>query len=413
MLHNFKKLAVVVAVGTAMALPGAAMATNGYFAHGYGTKNKGVAGAGAAAGLDAMAAATNPAAMVHAGERFDIGAAIFNPNREFTDCPVGPGGCGVASADSESNYFLVPHLAYNMPLAGDQSFGVTVYGNGGMNTDYEAPVFGFVSTGINLSQLFVNASYAKKLGNVSLGAGLILAYQQFEAKGLTGFTPASEDGANMTDNGVDSSTGAGIKVGAMVDVAPGVTLGASYQSKMDMSEFDKYAGLFADQGDFDIPSTYVLGVSWQASPKIRLAADYQRINYTDVPSVSNSQYLAAALGGTQLFGSDDGPGFGWEDIDVIKIGVEYKHSEDWTLRAGWNHGDNPISEEEAFLNILAPGVVKDHLTLGFTKAMGKDAELSFAFMHAFEEEVTANMAGAPVTIKMDQNEVELSYGMRF
>ena len=44
----------------ALATP--ARATNGYFAHGYGTHYKGIAGAGVALHLDSLASATNPAA---------------------------------------------------------------------------------------------------------------------------------------------------------------------------------------------------------------------------------------------------------------------------------------------------------------------------------------------------------------
>ncbi len=42
-------------------------ATNGYFSHGTGIKNK------------AMAGATNPAGMAFVGNRFDIGATLFFP----------------------------------------------------------------------------------------------------------------------------------------------------------------------------------------------------------------------------------------------------------------------------------------------------------------------------------------------
>ena len=55
-------------------------ATNGYFSHGYGTKNKGLAGGGVALPQDAMIAATNPAGMVMVGSRLDAGAAIFSPS---------------------------------------------------------------------------------------------------------------------------------------------------------------------------------------------------------------------------------------------------------------------------------------------------------------------------------------------
>ena len=44
-----------------------ALATDGYFSHGYGTHYKGMAGAGVALHLDSLAAATNPAAMAFLG----------------------------------------------------------------------------------------------------------------------------------------------------------------------------------------------------------------------------------------------------------------------------------------------------------------------------------------------------------
>ena len=52
-----------------------AFATNGYFAHGYGTHYKAMAGAGAALHLDSLAPATNPAAMAFLGPRWDASLA--------------------------------------------------------------------------------------------------------------------------------------------------------------------------------------------------------------------------------------------------------------------------------------------------------------------------------------------------
>ncbi len=54
-----------------------AEATNGYFQHGYGASSKALAGAGVALAMDSLAAATNPAAMVHVGERMDFEVGLF------------------------------------------------------------------------------------------------------------------------------------------------------------------------------------------------------------------------------------------------------------------------------------------------------------------------------------------------
>ena len=65
------------------AAPSAALATNGYFSHGYGTKNAGMAGAGTALAQDSIAAATNPAGMAFVGSRVDGGLEVFSPRRRY------------------------------------------------------------------------------------------------------------------------------------------------------------------------------------------------------------------------------------------------------------------------------------------------------------------------------------------
>ena len=70
------KLALGVAALTAFS-PMTALATNGYFSHGYGTISKGMAGAGTALSQDSIAAATNPAGMAFVGNRIDGGFEVF------------------------------------------------------------------------------------------------------------------------------------------------------------------------------------------------------------------------------------------------------------------------------------------------------------------------------------------------
>jgi len=56
-------------------IAGSAFATNGYFTHGTGSKNKGMAGAGIALPQDAVDSVNNPAVAVWVGENMQIGAA--------------------------------------------------------------------------------------------------------------------------------------------------------------------------------------------------------------------------------------------------------------------------------------------------------------------------------------------------
>jgi long-chain fatty acid transport protein len=194
-------------------------------------------------------------------------------------------------------------------------------------------------------------------------------------------------------------------------------LGATYQSKTKMSEFDKYRGLFADQGDFDIPENYGLGVAWKATPALTLAADVQQINYSDIPAVGNT--ADCLFMGTCALGSANGPGFGWQDTTVFKIGVAYEMKPGTTLRAGYVTLDQPIPASQTFFNILAPGVVEDHLTLGLTVAMSKTSELSVMYMHAFEKEVNGSgsipmaFGGGEANLRMSQDSLGVAYGWKY
>jgi long-chain fatty acid transport protein len=219
----------------------------------------------------------------------------------------------------------------------------------------------------------------------------------------------SSDSANLTNRGYDDSFGYGVRIGYMGKLSPTVTIGAAYASKMKFDEFSKYKGLFAEQGGFDIPENYNLGVAWDATPSVKLALDYQRINYASVNSIANPSNNASQLG------TDNGPGFGWQDINVWKLGVEYKYSQQMTLRAGYNHGDNPIQARDAMFNILAPGVVKDHMTLGFTYTLASGNELTMAYMHAFKNDVTGPdglPAGGTDKIQMYQNSLGIQYSWK-
>ncbi len=410
-------------------LAGSAYATNGYFAHGYGMKAKGMAGASTASSDDAFFGANNPAAAAFAGNRLDLGADLFSPVREATS--IG-GPFGTVNIDSEANLFLVPELGYNRMLNPNLALGVTVYGNGGMNTDYPAVagtnniLGGGGALGVDLMQLIVAPTAAYKVApNHSIGVSPLIGYQRFKATGLSGFAAISSNSAALTDNDHDDAFGYGVRVGYLGKITPTVTIGAAYASKMNFQEFDKYKGLFAEQGDFDIPENYNLGVAWQATPAVKLALDYQRINYSGVPSIANpsGNFVGCpAFGGSNpanCLGGNAGAGFGWSDVDVWKLGVEFKHSKSLTLRAGYSHNDNPINGSdtaEATFNILAPAVIVHHATLGFTYTMPSGDELTMAYMHGFRNSVSgtrpAGFGGGTDKIEMYQNSLGIQYSWK-
>ena len=328
---KLNKLIGILAVA-GLAAPGIASATNGYFSHGYGMKAKGMGGASTAMALDAMGGANNPASMVWVGDRLDLGVDWFRPIRGAVRSGTN-GNANNFIQNSDSNDFIIPEIGYNKMISNNMSLGISVYGNGGMNSDYQggttsqASCTGGGSTvnnlnalcgsgrlGMNLEQLLIAPTWAYKINqNHSIGVSPLFAYQTFAAEGLNAFGSLSSDATKLTNQGNDTSTGFGVRLGWQGKFSDSFTMGVKYASKMDMSKFEKYKGLFAEGGDFDIPENYGVGIAVKASPALTVALDYDRINYGDVKSIANTGLTTGCGTNTACsLGASNGLGFGWE-----------------------------------------------------------------------------------------------------
>ncbi len=417
-----------------------AHATNGYFSHGYGMKAKGMGGAATAMANDTFGGANNPASMVWVGSRVDIGVDLFSPKRSVSrQGAVGGGGFYNGSAESDSTLFIIPEFGYNKLINPNTSLGVTVYGNGGMNTDFNSQLagspfascggananmlYGCGKLGVDLMQLIVAPTAAYKINeNNSVGLSPLFGYQKFKVDGLQAFTGISSSPNNVTNLGYDTSTGYGIRIGWQGKLSDAIGVGAAYSSRMRMSAFDKYKGLFAEGGDFDIPENYNIGIAVKATPKTTVAVDIQQINYGKVTAIANGVTNSMLAPPANPLGSAAGSGFHWANQTVFKLGVEHEYDSNWTARAGFNYGKSPIGStiDEVTFNILAPGVVEKHLTLGATYRTSIGGELTFSYMHAFENSVTgpsaASLLGAgnmgTETLKMHQDSIGIAYGWK-
>jgi long-chain fatty acid transport protein len=73
--------------------------------------------------------------------------------------------------------------------------------------------------------------------------------------------------------------------------------------------------------------------------------------------------------------------------------------------------------------MIAPGVVKHHLTLGATWTFDRNKELTFAYMHAFENTVNGSgsippgappgFGGGEANLKMYQNAFGVAFGWKY
>ena len=465
-----------------------ANATNGYFKIGGGAKNKGLAGAGIAYGQDAVAGATNPATLAGIGTRIDAGMEIFKPKRRGVVDATRIGGAR-SEEKSRSNTYLVPQFGTAKVINDKITLGLAVTGNGGMNTRYGdadagngniytdafAPAIGVTSSfpggpsgfagllesqgvpasaidpnlialggnpnitpalGINLAQALITPTITYKFNdNHAVGFGPVIGWQRFRAYGLGLFQSFSNTPDKVTNNGNDNSVGYGARIGYQGTFFDMFSVGAVATSKIYMDKFDDYAGLFAEQGDFDIPATFGGGIAIHFTPGLTLVADVSRIMYGDVDSLANKgptaneffgAFANALISGNgsvlpNALGKNDGWGFGWDDVWVYKIGVDYAYNNKWTFRTGFNYAEVPFDDDQALFNVLAPAVVEKHVTAGFTYSPNQNSEITVAYMHAFRNSVdntytgTGNFTGFSYGAKNDmyQNSIEASYAWKF
>ena len=410
--HSWSTRGLFVAMAALIAGP--VFATNGYFASGYGIKSDGVAGAGIAFAQDSLTVATNPAGLTDIGDAFDIGVDVFLPQRSAT---LEQGGTATKFDGDGVSTFYIPSVGYARHLTRDLAVGIALFGNGGLNTDYSVNPFGRFgaqgAAGVDLEQAFLSPAIAYRIGGgQTLGLAVNLAYQRFKAKGIGLFGGFSSDPVAVSNHGYDSSTGAGARLGWTGHFGPYLTLGATWQSKTAMARFKDYAGLFADRGGFDIPSTYGVGVALTPDSHWTVAFDWQKIDYSDVASVGDD--IASLFAGVPL-GANNGPGFGWRDVSVFKLGVSIRVNEQLTLRAGASTNRQPVPASQTFFNVLAPGVVQTHLAVGGSWHIDASNSINLSYQHAFRRSVDGSgsippsFGGGEVNLSLEEDVVGVGY----
>jgi long-chain fatty acid transport protein len=372
-----------------------ARATEGYFLAGYGASQTSLAGAGVANSTDAMAQTLNPAGLVDVDREFQLGLSLFSPTRGYDASGtvfVAPG-----SQNSSIPVFLLPNAAYSQPIDASSAWGVALYSNGGMNTYYrDVTNYGFfcrgangvycgAATGVNLSQAFLQATYART--SVSIGVAPLFAFQQFSSEGFGAFQSYSASPANLTTNGGDNTVGFGVKAGAEWKVTPSFRIGVSGATPTSMQKISKYQGLFANQGSFDVPGWVDAGVAFDVVPSFTLMLDYKGIFYQGIPAVANSSRIALP------YGSTGGPGFGWSNVNVVALGAEWRATAELTLRAGVEFNNNPVHGSDVTLNLVAPGVTTAEISGGLSYRVSKASSVDLAAYYAPK----GSVSGAEVT----------------
>lgn len=376
-----------------------AHAVNGALDFAYSTIMAGMAGAGVALPQDTLIAAINPAGMVDVGKRMDLGTALYIPNTTYSATVVNPAqvsSIAVASGMHRSgvSFFLLPNFGLNFPIDKKSSVGLSVYSLAGFGAKFSTQNLAVIGP-VQLPgpdgdqyleanyKLVVNSlTYARKfLKRSSFGVSLLVGAQAYYNHGEANLASLSAYGTKLSAQGDDYATGVGTRAGFLFGLGKKWDLGFSYQPKIIMSKFKKYAGLFYKGGELDVPPIGNIGLAWHVLRRVTLEGDFEEIIYRDAPSYGapNASLLNGQCTANSAYclGGSHSPGFGMNNANIYKIGAQWKVNHKLTLRAGVNHSNQILTSSHATENMIIPGAaVRDLLTIGATEKFSKRDSLS-------------------------------------
>lgn len=406
---NFSRSAVAVFVLAALSTQ-QAYATNGMLMEGYGPIATGMGGASMAYDNGNAGMANNPATlgMMADGSRLDVAVGGLHPN-------VVSKMSGMPDANSGGTAYYMPAAGWVTKKDG-LAYGVGLFAQGGMGTEYSATDWVSAGAGASRSEvgvgnLIVPIAYdvSNELtvaGSVDLvwsGMDLQMAMGEQQLFGLYSsgnLTPSGAGAAalpaffNSTSNvgyfdfsdgssftGKAHSLGYAGKLGLTYKASSQLSIGMTYHAKTKLGDMtaDGAHLTFIDNGgtmggaagdkypltgkvsivDFQFPEVYGIGMAYQATNDLMVVADYKRIGWASVMKNFHMTFSSTDMGGIAL---DMKMPQNWTDQDVVQVGFAYKAQPGLTVRAGANLSSNPVPDNT--VNPLFPAIVTNHYTMG-------------------------------------------------
>jgi long-chain fatty acid transport protein len=435
----------------ALLAAGSAHATNGMLMEGYGPISTGMGGASQAMDHGNAAMAQNPATlglMTDGTSRLDVAFGILGPDVKSSMMGM--------DAKSGGTSYVMPAFGYTR-RSGALTYGIGMFAQGGMGTEYEGASFMSAGTGLpsrselGIGNLIAPVAYQVNQ-NLTVGATLKFMWSSLDVQmngrlteiaqmmtggqgGLAtnmgmmaqGMVPGVNPNTTIARidfsdsskfSGAAKSTGLGASIGATFKASKDVMLGGSYQFKSALADMKTAStsanlgivGMLNDSGqmsviDFQMPAVLAVGASWQASPSLLVAADVKNIAWADAMKSFKMRYDSAAAGmGYVAFAIPQN----WKDQTVLNLGLAWKANDQLTVRTGLNLADNPVPD--TYVNPLFPATVRNHFTLGFGYKLSDSAEINAALTVAPTVTVTS---GSGLNISHAQNNLQLMFTQRF
>ena len=212
----------------------------------------------------------------------------------------------------------------------------------------------------------------------SFGITAILAYQRFASLGL---------GESTLRDGMpvwplvpgETSYGAGARLDVGNTLFNRMSWNAAYQSRVNMDALNSLRGVYSDPGQFDIPASASVGVSYALTPAMSVDVGAQRVIYSDVTPFTSPALPRRFLA---LLGSGVSPVFAWDDLTVYSAGWIVRNQALGNIELRYTTRQQPSPTSGLLRNALDANPADHTVAIGYSRNTGKQAMLSLQAIYS-------------------------------
>jgi long-chain fatty acid transport protein len=199
-----------------------------------------------------------------------------------------------------------------------------------------------------------------------------------------------------------SAIGFGAQFGLFYDSGSGLKLGASYKTVQSFSAFDfdntYLDGTAAPNVEFtmDYPAIASIGLGYSMAD-FDFALDFRRVYYEDTEGFEASGWEIGENG----FPTGAVKGFGWQNMSIVSVGLQFKGIDKLPLRLGYTYSSNPIDDDLAFFSAPATAIIQNAYQFGLSYEINPNWRLDAVYHYGESGNATEGRLLDPSQITPD------------
>ena len=293
---------------------------------------------------------------------------------------------------SERSIFFTPQFFATDKVNDRVSLGLGITTPFGLSTNWsDTSATSSVATLSRVKTININPDIAYKISDtlsVAVGLDYIILQATLDKLLFPGGPNFRLDG-----NGEGLGANAGIKYKATDQLNLGLSYRSRIKVKVDGTAEVSAPGLSnSAQTDITLPDLMQVGVSYKASDNLTINTDLEYTWWStyDRLVVSSNTILALTGGVTNTSISEKD----WKNTWIIRIGGQYRLSDQWKLRAGYVYDQSPVPSER--FETAVPDSDRQGLTIGTGYSSGNiTIDAAYLYLHFNNRTITNSIAGQP------------------